>query len=41
MQGFIILAIIGTEKSNLTEVDGLMECWMDGQKFQLLYCALL
>ena len=27
MQGFIILAIIGTEKLNVTEVDG----WMDGQ----------
>ena len=26
MQGFIILAIIGTEKSIVTDVDG----WMDG-----------
>ena len=28
MQGFIILAIIGTEKLIVTEVDG----WNDGQK---------
>ena len=30
MQGFIILAIIGTEKLIVTEVDGLRT---DGQKF--------
>ena len=37
MQGFIILAIIGTEKLIVTEVDGRT----DGQKFQLLYRTML
>ena len=37
MQGFIILAIMGTEKLIVTEVDGGRE----GQKFKLLYRTLL
>ena len=37
MQGFIILAIIGTEKLIATEVDGRT----DEQKFELLYRTLL
>ena len=37
MQGFIILAIIGTEKLIVTEAGGRT----DGQKFELLYRTLL
>ena len=37
MQGFIILAIMGTEKLVVTKVDGMM----DGQKIELLYHTLL
>ena len=39
MQGFIILAIIGTEKISVTEVDRRTKCQMDGrmdgQKYKL------
>ena len=35
MQGFIILAIIRTEKLIVTESVGMN----DGQKFELLYCT--
>ena len=45
MQGLVILAIIGTEKLIVTEVDGLMDGMMDGlmgrQKFDLLYHTML
>ena len=45
MQGFIILAIIGTEKISVTEVDRLtkfqMDGQMDGQKYKLIYRTLL
>ena len=45
MQGFIILAIIGTEKISVTEVDRRMKCQMDGQmdgqKDKLIYRTLL
>ena len=41
MQGFIILAIIGTEKLIVTEVDGQNEGRTDGQKVELLYHTLL
>ena len=45
MQGFIILAIIGTEKKSVTEVDRRTKCQMDGridgQKYKLIYCNLL
>ena len=37
MQGFIIIAIKGTEKLMVTEVDGRT----DRQEFELLYCTLL
>ena len=41
MQGFIILAIIGTEKISLTEVDRQTKCQMDLQKYKLIYRTLL
>ena len=45
MQGFIILAIIGTEKISVTEVDRRTKCQMDGridgQKYKLIYGTLL
>ena len=45
MQGFIILAIIGTEKISVTEVDRQMKCQMDGRmdgkKGKLIYRTLL
>ena len=41
LQGFIILAIKGTEKLIVTEVDGRTEWWTVGQKFELLYRILL
>ena len=41
MQGFIILAIISTEKLTVTEVDGPMDGQTDRQKFELLYRTLL
>ena len=41
MQGFIILAIIGTEKLIVTKVDGQTDGMTDGQKLELLYRTLL
>ena len=41
MQSFMILAIIGTEKLIVTEVDGRTDGRKDRQKFELLYGTLL
>ena len=41
MQGFIILAIIGTEKISVTKVYRRTKGQMDGQKYKLIYPTLL